>query len=64
MKGTVEPAWLTHQMADQLGVSGLFVVGGALVSVPLLERWCRRKRELDEAVTAIGSNAPTFRRTR
>ena len=45
-------------------LSGLFVVGGALVSVPLLERRCRRKRELDEAVTANGSNALAFRRTR
>jgi uncharacterized membrane protein YfcA len=44
-------------------LSGL-VVGGALVSVPLLERRCRRKRELDEAMTAIGSNALAFRGTR
>jgi hypothetical protein len=42
-------------LADAL--SGLFVVGGALVSVPLLERRCRRQKEPDEAVTAIASNA-------
>jgi hypothetical protein len=45
-------------------LSGLFVVGGALVSVPLLERRCRRKRELDEAVTAIGGKALAFGGTR
>jgi hypothetical protein len=32
--------------------------------VLLLERRCRRRKELDEAVTAIGSNALAFRRTR
>jgi hypothetical protein len=49
-------------MADQLGVSGLFVVGGALVSVPLLERRCRRQKELDEAVTAIAATRLAFKR--
>ncbi len=45
-------------------LSGLFVVGGAFVSVPLLERRCRRQKELDEAVTAIGSNATGVQGTR